>query len=346
MTKIWSLEWSKGRTEVHAAGGALGHTEFRLNDGRWAAPFHEAPWIVRGQAVEPTMLANLRGEWACLPFGRLYGASDGLPGEWASSAAALLPAEDAPIDASDYLLHGFGWGADWSLVSRSEEGLVITVAYPKTSPIERMTRTYSPVAGAAAMDLSVEIRARRRCRRPFGFHPNFALGGDPGTFRIEPGRFEFGLTHPTGEEGVSRAKSDTRFSDLRSVPLKAGGDGRFDLLPFAHDTEEIVQLCGIDGSVRLIDTSANVIWSLTWDADVMPSCLLWMSNRGREYAPWDGENLCVGVEPVISAFDLGSVASAASNPIASRGVPTAALFEPGVPKTFRYRIGANALVRD
>lgn len=342
MTKTWLLEWSHGRSTIHAAGGAIGHTELRLDDARWVAPFHEAPWVSRGEVIDPPMLANLRGEWACLPFGRSYGAADELPEPWAAEALAPVSRDDGPLVASDHLLHGYGSNADWRLVSQSAGSLIIAIEYPQDSAIERITRHISAVGGTPAMDISVEIVARRACARPFGFHPNFALRGRPESFRIEPGPFAFGLTHPTGEPGVSTAKPDTRFADLSAVPLRAGGTGHFDLLPFAQATEEIVQLCGIDGSVRLVDDAAKAVWSLTWDARTMPSCLLWMSNRGRRYPPWNGENLCVGVEPVVSAFDLGTSIAAAANPIARDGVPTAVRLEPSVPARFGYRIAGSA----
>ena len=74
MSESWTLEWSHGRTMVHAGAGAIGKTDFRLEDGRWINPFHEAPWITRGEAIDYPCLKNLRGDWPCVPFGRRYGA--------------------------------------------------------------------------------------------------------------------------------------------------------------------------------------------------------------------------------------------------------------------------------
>ena len=345
MTEIWSLEWSHGRVTVHAAGGALGRSAFRFEDGRWIEPFYEAPWLGRSRPINPPMLANLRADCICLPFGRPYGTADALPGPWATAATTPVRDEDGPTGASDALLHGFGANADWKLVSRSDAGIVIAVDYPEDSPIERLTRAVKPVSGEAAIEVAVEIHARRSCRRPIGFHPNFALRGRPGSFRIEPGRFAFGLTHPTGEAGVSRARPDTRFHDLGAVPLKDGGSARFDLLPFAGDTEEIVQLCGIDGSLRLVDDEAGASWTLTFDPSALPSCLLWMSNRGRKYDPWNGDNLCVGVEPVASAFDLGVAAALAPNPMTAASVRTAIRVEPDSPVTIGFRLAGHSLAR-
>lgn len=340
MTASWSLEWSHGRTTVHAGAGAIGKTEFVLSDGRIAEPFHEAPWIARGETVESDGLKHLRGEWPCLPFGRPYDSSDGLCEPWASLATEPLAATASPLVSSDRLLHGYCSGADWTLISRSDDALVLAIDLPDDSPIGRLTRTIRPVGGRAALDVSVEIVARRSCTRPFGFHPNFALRGRPGSFRLEPRPYRFGLTHPARSH-IARAEPNRRFHDLAEVPLASGGRGRFDRLPFAEDSEDILQLCGVDGGIRLVDDDAGVAWDLSWDRFQLPSCLLWMSNRGRQHAPWNGQNLCVGVEPVASAFDLGSVIACAGNPIAEAGVATALRFDAGTPRRFDYRITAG-----
>ncbi len=38
---------------------------------------------------------------------------------------------------------------------------------------------------------------------------------------------------------------------------------------------------------------------------MFPSCLLWLSNRGRTAYPWNGRHLAIGIEPVCAPFDLG-----------------------------------------
>src|SRR4029077_3454847 len=133
-----------------------------------------------------------------------------------------------------------------------------------------------------------------------------------------------------------------------------------------EDTEEIVQLCGIDGSVRLRDEAERAAWTLTFDKqearsapgsasgagsgatgtrESLPSLLLWMSNRGRKYDPWNGRNLCLGVEPIASAFDLGTPTSVAPNPIADAGVATALTLDPATPATVGFRLSGQALAR-
>jgi hypothetical protein len=85
-------------------------------------------------------------------------------------------------------------------------------------------------------------------------------------------------------------------------------------------------------------------WSVTldWDVDHFPSLLLWISNRGRAYAPWNSRHVALGVEPINAAFDLGPAVSSAPNPISATGTATAHAFHPDAPFTTRYRIGVDA----
>ena len=137
--------------------------------------------------------------------------------------------------------------------------------------------------------------------------------------------------------GVSRAKPGATFESLGRVPMADGSEAAFDRLPFVHDTEEILQLCGSDGTVVINDDESGARYRMTWDSSVLPSLLLWVSNRGRVAAPWSSRNLCLGVEPVAAAFDLGSPGSLALNPVNARGVPTAIELDPAVPISFGYR---------
>ncbi|MFM0702756.1 hypothetical protein [Paraburkholderia sediminicola] len=156
--------------------------------------------------------------------------------------------------------------------------------------------------------------------------------------QIHPGKFRFGVVPPAGPEpGVSRADPGAIFDELDKVPLRAGGTMALDRFPLAQDTEEIIQLCGVDGCVTMTNDESRVACRLSWDAKALPSLLLWISNRGRTYNPWNGRNLCQGGEPVASTFELGCRPSLAANPINAREVPTAISLDPDQPVEIAYR---------
>ncbi|MFD1561043.1 hypothetical protein ACFSHT_36270 [Paraburkholderia silviterrae] len=336
MDTIWHLEWAHGCLDVHAKGGMLSGVTLRSGT-RCVAPFYEAPWLDDGTPEQAGLLGQLRSEFPCVPFGVPY-APEAVVDGWRKSLAAPVDERDASLDESDDLLHGYACVGEWSLVRQTDFAIEIALEYPLASSIARLVRVIRADPNGPAIDFSLKVEARRKTRRPMGLHPNLALPSIAGALRIQPGAFRFGVAHPAGPEpGVSRAAPGAVFEQLDQVPLRAGGTAAFDRLPFAHDTEEIIQLCGIDGSVVLTDDASSVAYRLTWDASVLPSLLLWVSNRGRTYRPWNGRNLCLGVEPVASAFELGCRPSLSANPINARGIPTAVPVDPGQPVEIAYR---------
>ena len=336
MDKIWHLEWPHGALDVHSKGGMLGGVSLRSGNRR-VAPFYEAPWLDDETPAQAGLLGQLRSEFPCVPFGVPYAPATVVE-SWQKSLAAPIDEPDDPLDASDDLLHGYACVGEWQLVRQTALSIEIALEYPVTSSIARVVRMIRADPNSPAIDFSVRVEARRKTRRPIGLHPNLALPSMAGALQIHPGAFRFGVVHPAGPEpGVSRAAPGAVFEQLDRVPLRAGGTAAFDRLPFAHDTEEIIQLCGVDGSVVLTNDASQVAYRLTWDASLLPSLLLWISNRGRTYSPWNGRNLCLGVEPVASAFELGCRPSLAANPINARGVQTALTLAPGHPVEIAYR---------
>lgn len=337
MNQRWHLEWPHGSLAVYATGGMLGDVEFK-QAGRRVRPFYEVPWLGAADAAGAQgLVAHMRSEFPCVPFGVPY-RPDQVGQAWQAALTDSAAHFDPETEASDDLLHGYSAIGEWTLVAQSANEIRIAIDYPASSAIARLTRVIRVDPAAPAIDFALHIEARRPSARPLGLHPNLALPSLTGALRIDPGAFAFGMVHPGGPEpGVSRACAGARFSSLDNVPLGAGGHAAFDRLPLAENTEEILQLCGVGGRVTMTDDAADVAYRLTWDASVLPSLLLWISNRGRRYAPWNGRNLCVGVEPIAGAFELGCRASLAANPINAQGVATAVALDPAAPITLAYR---------
>lgn len=108
--------------------------------------------------------------------------------------------------------------------------------------------------------------------------------------------------------------------------------------PLAQKTEELLQLVNLRGRSSLLNPLENYCANLSWDAEHFPSLLLWISNHGRQQAPWPGRNLALGVESICSAFELGLQISGADNPITLRGIATARTRKAKETFVTRYRI--------
>ena len=114
----------------------------------------------------------------------------------------------------------------------------------------------------------------------------------------------------------------------------------------ADSTEDIVSLeeqaghaLGWTAAVR---PAENDIVLLLKDARVLPSTSLWMSNGGRDYAPWNGRHIGVlGIEDSRSYGTGGHRAAISPNPLREADYPTA--FDLSTNPTIRYAIGAVAM---
>ena len=329
------LGWKHGSLVVQRLGAMLAPLTLLLPNGRQVTPMHVAPWAEEKGADElPGILRRLRGEWPCVPFGYSV-LSHGSPAEW----AALM--DPAPPDEE---VHGHSSNNCWRWEASNDGSLRLSIDYPQTSPVQRLERTVTPDPLGPAVDLELRIETRDVCRLPIGLHPTFRLPSQPGRVRIEPARFDYGRTYPgTVEPDAPLFAIDQLFAKLEAVPGRDGGTIDASRLPFAAATEELLQLIGIDGSVALANQVEGYRVRLSWQKEHFPSLLLWISNRGRKMAPWNGRHLALGMEPICSPFGLGPATALADNPVARSGTPTARAFAAGEIFTTCYRIEAEAL---
>jgi hypothetical protein len=326
-----SLVWQHGVVSVEDLGGQLGPTLFVLPDGRQVAPFQIAPWADDPGGEElPGILKRLRGEWPCVPFGS---DADRAPAAgWPGSLAAKTV---------DELPHGFGSNNVWSFEAAGDGSIALAIDYPEDHPIRGLRRTVTPDPNATALDFTLEIDVRRDCELPLGLHPSFRLPTKPGAMRIEVGSDIAGMTFPAPVDESSIFTQGALLEPWHDVPLKAGGRMDIRQVPLPVQTEELVQLMGLPGQGSLWNTAEGYRVKLSWNPEHYPSALLWLSNRGRTFAPWNGRHLALGFEPICSAFDLGQQVSAADNPILRRGVATARKFSAGERFITRYRIAVE-----
>ena len=327
-----SLAWSHGVVTVEALGGMIGPTAFVLPDGRQVSPFHIAPWFAEPLPPGlPGILQGLRGEWPCVPFGA--DAPRALPPGWQSDGVSFDGA-DVP--------HGHSSNVDWQFRDPTPDAIDLTCPYPDAHPIKSLHRSVRPDPGAAALDFTLTVQARRPCRLPFGLHPTFRLPRTDTAELIAPA-FREGRVFPVAVERSSRLSPDATFRSLNAVPARNGPPVSLTHLPLSGDSEDLVQLCGVSGDTLLRYPAEGFQVRLTWNTDHFPSVLLWLSNRGRSHAPWNSRHVALGIEPVCSAFDLGPAVSTAANPIAISGVATAMAFTPDHPFTTSYRIAVEPL---
>ena len=304
----WPLRWSHGHGEVQALGGMLGPVHFNIAPHRQVQPFAVFPWAdeeapSKEQALTG-LLARGRGEWPCVPFG-------------------LAP--DAGALGWNHPIHGESAHASWTRIDDASDDSYIQLRfdYADTSPIDYLVREISCVHGQPEIRCRLTVHVKSDCLLPVGLHPVLKMPAAPGALQLIPGAFQFARSYPTEVElGADLLQSDFQFQDLAKVATRQGH--HIDLLnfPLAEKTESLVQLCGVDGRMTVINFEENYAFELQWDAQILPSCVLWISNGGRQSWPWNGRHFGLGIEPVCAYFDTGVQASVQANPISAQGVST------------------------
>lgn len=329
------IKWDKGEAEIQLLGGMLAPVRFILEDRRIVQPFAVAPWADDSSprhAELPGLMKRLRGEWPCVPFGA-PNTPEGIPEGW-------RPDEANPVD-SEY--HGYCSNYEWRVEDECEGAIAISISYPQDHPVRRLARRIEGLPGEATIKISLTIEARRAVALPIALHPVFRLPENPERARLDLGKYDVGRVFPLPvEPGKSRLVPDAEFETIRQVPAR-DGFARLDRFPLGFDTEEIVQVCGVSGHATLTNEDEDYRAHLRFCPKFFPSVLLWISNRGRAFYPWNGRFVALGIEPVRAAFDLGpAVGSYAGNPIAKSGYPTALTLLPGEPVTTSYEIGVES----
>lgn len=314
--------------EVDLNGGMLARLQLKRVGKRAMDLLHRAPWLEDDYFNnEPGLFAHLSGEWVCAPFG------------WVPKDSKLFSAIYA---------HGLPCHSAWQVDSVSESKVVLSYVFPNGHPLKNLKRVIE--LKDDRVDLSFTLISNEDCAVPLGVHPCFPTDHELNALELEIAGdgIVYGIDC---EPGTSRLVPAKVFESLNKLPLKSeyiGKDGNQDTvdatkLPFVYHTEEIVQMLHPEGQAVLNYKNKGLRLILKWDGSKIPTCLLWMSNHGRKSEPWNGENCCLGIEPIASCWDFGEESLKDSNPIKDRGVKTAVSIKAGVPFTFDYSIAIEVL---
>jgi hypothetical protein len=148
--------------------------------------------------------------------------------------------------------------------------------------------------------------------------------------------------------GYSSLKPGARFRSFASVPLAAGGNADLTRYPARKGFDDLVMVTA-DAKLPLAWSAAvraeeGYVWFALRDPRVLRHTILWMSNSGRHYAPWNGRHSAVlGIEETTSCFHLGLAESAKPNELTRAGYPTTVTLNPKKPTTVNYIMAVAAV---
>lgn len=302
-------------------GGMLTQLNYHPTTSLSIPVLYQAPWLKQTFPEEafPPLLHHLAGEWVGVPFGGV------------THDDSLFFA-NAP--------HGLPANQQWQLEQINSKSIRLRFDYPQDYPLRRLVRTIT-LTDNGDVEFSLSIEVHYNCTIPVGLHPIFPVGGAVGKLQVQINGDYQGITYPKPvEPRISQLAIGQIFTDLSQVPTIDHQTINLSRLPLAIATEEIVQILSLQQGITLFYPQSKLKVTLTWDTQALPSCLLWISNGGRYDAPWNGDNYCLGVEPVASAWDLGP-SSLTDNPISQQRIPSALTLQADQIRTIHYRLNCT-----
>ena len=299
-------------------------------DGRRVTPLHTAPWvddpaIADDQSIPPNLRA-LSGDFFCAPFGAPD--EEGVPPHG-------FPA-NSRWDHVDTHPHADG-GVIGRFVLRErprDARLVKEITLRDGHPFLYQRHIFEGGAGTITVASHPMTKFGTRGRLSFSRKAYAETPANP--LEPDPGRGRYALAYPA------------RFTDLGRAPLKAGGETDLRSYPIAARHEDFVMLVeapgsglGWAGAIR--EDAADIVLSLKDPRD-FPVTMLWFSNGGRDYRPWNGRNVGVlGIEEGCAWSAHGYAAAAAPNPLSQSGVPTVLELRPDGAVEVRHVVGGLPL---
>lgn len=319
------------------AGGHLGPVTFETAAGP-IQPFALAPWATEKLATKTApVLRVLRGDFFCAPFG----------------------GNDSPWRGERHPAHGEAANRNWTLRRHTA----------RSGGVE-LTAELRPRVRAGRVVKQITLRPDETnlyCRHELhgftgpvclGHHAMLKFPDEPGSGRIALSPWHHGRVCPRPFEnaahgGYSALAIGARFRSLDHVPLAHGGWADLTRYPARAGYEDLVMVSArrSAGRTALAWTTVTFprqryVWFALKDPRVLASTVLWHSNGGRHYPPWNGRHRGVlGLEEVTSYFHFGLAESAAPNLLSRAGVPTVLRLDPVRPLTVRYVMGVAAIPR-
>jgi hypothetical protein len=261
-------------------------------------PLHCAPWRDEPAVQDDPAIAmvnkRLAGDFFCMPFGRDDVAGDPPHGHTANSAWDVL-SQDA--GAAHLRLSVPVRGA------QIDKHVVISGA--------ALYQTHRISGGAGRVSFAHHPMARMAKGGRLSFSPKRAALTDPAPQYAGHGLWALNQARTA----LWLACDDGRDWDLRHYPAR-------------HRVEDFCLLVEAPGAtlgwtVLMRDAEDDMLVVLK-DARTMPVTMIWVSNGGRDFSPWNGRHTgVIGIEDGCAAGGSGLADALGDNRITAMGVPTA-----------------------
>ena len=321
----WRVASSSVEAYLTAQGGHMAPVTFDRK-GRKLRPYAVAPWWnEKLPAPLPPLLKVLRGDFFCLPFG----------------------GNATPYRGERHPPHGETCNRKWRFVGLSRQGDRATLhARMKTRTRPGVVeKTIMLVDGHNAVYSRHVVSGMRGPMTP-AHHATLRFPDVPCSGVVSMSPIKYGMVRPDPPErpedrSYSMLQPGGTFRRLDQVPTITGERTDVSRYPARRGFEDIVLL--VTQPRRPFAWTAvafpdeRYVWFALKDPAVLKHTLLWLSNGGRHFAPWNGRHLNVmGLEEVTAYFDYGLAESARANRLTALGDDTCLRLDPRRPLVVNY----------
>lgn len=305
---------------------SIGHiADLAIEAGdRILRPLHRAPWLDEPADTLPDGiapgLARLSGDFFCAPFS--LNDIEPAPGHGWTANSAWDVTESRAVDG--------GWQAELQL-RRPVFGATVTKRLILRDGHPFLYQEHEIAGGSGALPVAHHAMTRMATDGLLSFSPKRAALTPPAPLEPDPAR------------GVYRLAYGRRSQDLTQFPDRDGGAADLTSYRAADRREDFVVLveaghAGPGWTAVSREAERDFLFVLK-DPRELPVTMLWISNGGRAYAPWNGRHLGVlGVEDGRTA--VGHRSSLADNFVSREGAPTNFELGPDARIRVRHVIGA------
>ncbi len=310
----WVIQSDQVELAITELGGDMAPVTFYRNGSSPIQPYHISPWQSEIHQYPVPVLAPLRGDFFCMPFG--------------GNADAYRDENHPP--------HGETAGSIWKHVGTAKEGLVSTLTLEMKTNVRvgKVTKMLQLVEGHNVVYSTHHIVGFNG-RTSIGHHATLGMPDTEGAFKISHSPIRFGMTNPTQFSDPAKGEYQQfaigeRFQSLTSVPsrFKDAPDVDASRLPQKAGYADLLMIFPEDPGdkpawLTAVRADEGWLWFSMKDPKVLAGTVFWLENHGRHQLPWFGRNNCVGLEDVTAYFADGLKASAEDNAVTKLGIPTA-----------------------
>ena len=295
---------------VAEQGGMMGPVRF-YRKMEPIEPFAVAPWwnekVSRDQ---PPVIKSLRGDFFCMPFGA-----------------------GPPYRGRDYPPHGETANRKWQYVEARRDGIGRSLRLKLGLKLQKgaVEKTLGLVTG----ENNVYVRHRiSGLTGPMSYshHATLQFPDRPGAGRLSFSKHIHAATFYTPVESpetktYSILKPDSTIKDLTNVPLIDGTTTDLTSYPNRRGFEDLAMICA-DPDLPFAWSAATFekegyVWFSIKNPRILASTVLWFTNGGRHFEPWNGRHVNVlGMEEGTTFWGDGLAASSKPNTLTRLGVKT------------------------